>query len=67
MTCVVFPPGDYQIDNSGSEAHVVNYGGEFVMFGAYGTQQGSLGAIGDLIASRNVTIDNPSGLAYTRF
>ncbi|MEU7869875.1 right-handed parallel beta-helix repeat-containing protein [Dactylosporangium sp. NPDC049140] len=35
--------------------------------GAYGSQRGSLGAVGDLIGSRSVTIDNPSGLAYTTF
>jgi hypothetical protein len=35
--------------------------------GAFGTQRGSLGAVGDLVNSRDVTVDNPSGLAVTRF
>lgn len=33
--------------------------------GAYGSQSGSLGTIYDEIASRNVVVDNPSGLSYT--
>ncbi|BCB90792.1 hypothetical protein Psuf_081050 [Phytohabitans suffuscus] len=34
--------------------------------GAYGTQRGSLGTIVDQVDSRDVVVDNPSGLAYTR-
>jgi hypothetical protein len=29
--CVLFPPGDYQIDNSGSDIVISNYAGELVM------------------------------------
>jgi hypothetical protein len=34
--------------------------------GAYGAQRGTLGTIVDQVDSRDLVVDNPSGLAYTR-